>query len=606
MHVSSPHPVPEVLRRMEAPAGHEDGHSFAEIDFGGDAEQAGLRVRLSQLLLCRSFQRRSGEYNSNCPKTTRLTMKTRRILASWIGHADLLAMAEDLGEAGKELLAAANVRGKYGEKPGPLKTAVSLGNFDAIHLLSNYPEMVHEPFATWLGGKPVIHAVELTDPTDYSQVFRGVDGVLADLVGKAQRKPTELCILLTPGTPAMAAVWVLLGKSRYPATFYQTFKNQLKLTTVPYDLVDDFVPELLRNPDLNLQSLAARNPSEVAGFEDIAGESQAIRLAVGRAQRAAIRDVPVLLLGESGTGKEMFARAIHAASHRKSKRFEAINCAAIPRELLESELFGHVKGGFTGADKDRDGAFMRASGGTLFLDEVGECDPLMQSKLLRVLQPPPGMGPCHREFYPVGGSRLLVSDVRIVAATNRDLVQEIKANRFREDLYYRLAVITLRLPPLRERRRDIALLVETFLGQVNEDFARQEPGYKHKRISPPAMDFVKQYTWPGNVRQLYNALIQAAVMADGETLDRQDLVAATGGLRDDPDLNVHEHPLGDGFDLEKHLEKIQSQYLLRAMEAARGVKTRAARLLGLASYQALDAQLKRLQVVYTPPEGSST
>jgi transcriptional regulator with PAS, ATPase and Fis domain len=389
----------------------------------------------------------------------------------------------------------------------------------------------------------------------------------------------------------MAAVWVLLGKSRYPATFYQTFKNQLHLTTVPYDLVDDFVPELLRNPDLNLQHLAAKNPRDVAGFEDIVGESQAIRLAVGRAQRGARRDVPVLLLGESGTGKEMFARAIHAASHRKSKAFEAINCAAIPRELLESELFGHMKGGFTGADRDRDGAFMRANGGTLFLDEVGECDPLLQTKLLRILQPPPRAGPCHREFYPVGGSKLVVSDVRIVAATNRDLVQEIKENRFREDLYYRLAVITLRLPPLRERRRDIPLLVNALLGQINENFARQEPGYKHKGISSPAMEFVKQYSWPGNIRQLYNALIQAAVMADGETLDRQDFVAATGGLRDDPDLNVLEHPLGEGFDLEEHLKN-------RAMEDARGVKTRAAELLGLASYQALDAQLKRLNVEY--------
>jgi DNA-binding NtrC family response regulator len=523
-------------------------------------------------------------------------MQSRRILLSWIGHADLLSMGEDLGEAGQELLAAAKVRGKYGERPGPLKTAVSQGAFDEVHLLSNYPAVVHKPFATWLGGKPVIHHVELADPTDYPQVFRVVDGVLAELAGKAQKKPAELCILLTPGTPAMAAVWVLLGKSRYPATFYQTFKNELRPTTVPYDLVDDFVPELLRNPDLNLQHLAGKKPSEVHGFEGIIGESQAIRLAVGRAQRAALRDVPVLLLGESGTGKEMFARAMHAASHRKNKRFEAMNCAAIPRDLLESELFGHVKGAFTGADRNRDGAFTRADGGTLFLDEVGECDPLMQTKLLRVLQPPPGTGPCHRVYCPVGGSEAVVSDVRIVAATNRGLVQEMKDNRFREDLYYRLAVITLRLPPLRERPRDIPLLVESFLRQINEDFGRQgEPGYKHKRISATGMEFVKRYGWPGNVRQLYNTLLQAAVMADGDTLNRQELVAAIGGVGD-PDLNVLEQPLGDGFDLEEHLKSIQRHYLRRAMEEAGGVKTRAADLLGLASYQALDAKLKRLDV----------
>jgi len=399
----------------------------------------------------------------------------------------------------------------------------------------------------------------------------------------------------------MAAVWILLGKSRYPAAFYQTFRGELLTTTIPYDLIDDFVPEILRNPDLNLQHLAARNPSEVAGFEGIVGASQAIRLAVGRAQRAALRDVPVLLLGESGTGKEMFARAIHAASHRKSKRFEAINCAAIPRELLESELFGHVKGAFTGADRNREGAFTRANGGMLFLDEVGECDPLMQTKLLRVLQPPPGTGPCHRVFYPVGGSEAVVSDVRVIAATNRDLVQEIKANRFREDLYYRLAVITLRLPPLRERPRDIPLLVDTFLRQINEDFERQEPGYRHKRVSATGMTFVKRHPWPGNVRQLYNTLLQAAVMADGDTLGQQDLAAAAGGLGD-PGLNALEQPLGDAFNLDEHLKVIQRHYLRRAMEEARGNKTRAARLLGIAHYQTLDAQLDRLKVEWKVPE----
>lgn len=525
-------------------------------------------------------------------------MPARQILVSWIGHADLLAMADDLGDPGRELLRTAKIAGKYGEKPGPVKTAVSSGRFEEVHLLSNYPEAVHCPFVTWVGGNARVHPVALTDPTDYAQVFTAADGVMSQLARVSGAKATDLGYLLSPGTPAMAAVWVLLGKSRYPATFYQTYRGQLRTATIPFDLVDDFVPELMRGPDLNLQHLASKTPSEVAGFEGIFGESQAIRLAVGRAQRAAVRDVPVLLLGESGTGKEMFARAIHSASHRKSKRFEAINCAAIPRDLLESELFGHVKGAFTGAERNRDGAFMRANGGTLFLDEVGECDPLMQTKLLRVLQPPPSTGPCHRVFYPVGASEPATSDVRVVAATNRKLVDEIKDGRFREDLYYRLAVITLTLPPLRERRRDLPVLAATFLRQINSDFERQEPGYHHKTISPTGMDFVKSYPWPGNVRQLYNTLLQAAVMADGDVLSRQDLVAATGGGGGDVDLSVLEHPLGEGFDLEDHLKSIQKHYLRRAMEEARGVKSRAAEMLGLASYQALDSQLKRLKVEY--------
>jgi transcriptional regulator with PAS, ATPase and Fis domain len=270
--------------------------------------------------------------------------------------------------------------------------------------------------------------------------------------------------------------------------------------------------------------------------------------------------------------------------------------------LLESELFGHVKGAFSGADKDKAGAFTRTNSGTLFLDEIGECDPLLQTKLLRVLQPPPGKGPCHREFYPVGGTKLLVSDVRIIAATNRDLHKEIKANRFREDLFYRLAVITLRLPPMRERKPDIPLLVTDLLRQINRDFSQQEPatksepGYQHKSISPTAMGFVKRHDWPGNVRQLYNALLQAAVMAEGEVIEACDLVAAVGEMNADPSVNALEQSLGDGFNLEEHLKSIQRHYLRRAMEEAKGVKAKAARLLGMRNWQTLDAQLDRLEV----------
>ena len=374
---------------------------------------------------------------------------------------------------------------------------------------------------------------------------------------------------------------------------------------MPTHLFEGIVPDLIRDRDIAFSNLAAKSPKEVEGFEEIIGDCQSIREAVGRAQRAALRDVSVLLQGESGTGKEMFAQAIHKASPRKDRPFQSINCAAIPKELLEAELFGHVKGAFTGAEKDRSGMFAETDGGTLFLDEIGECDPLLQAKLLRVLQPPPGKGPCHRVFRPVGGTKDLTSEVRIVAATNRDLQREIKAGRFREDLYYRLAVITLRLPPLRERRPDIPLLVDSFLRQINRDFARQEPGYHHKRISPPAMEFVKRFNWPGNVRQLYNILLQAAVMADGEALHRQDMVAAIGALSDDLDLNVLEQPLGHGFDLEEHLKTIQRHYLRRGMEEARGNKTQAARLLGIPHYQTLDAQLDRLNVEWTGPTDSA-
>ena len=219
----------------------------------------------------------------------------------------------------------------------------------------------------------------------------------------------------------------------------------------------------------------------------------------------------------------------------------------------------------------------------------------MQSKLLRVLQPPPGTGPCHRVFRRIGETRDRTSDVRVITATNRNLLQEVEAHRFREDLYYRLAVITLKIPPLRERKSDIPLLVETFLGQINHDFGRQEPGYKDKSISAAANGLVRRYAWPGNVRQLYNALVQTAAMSAGDCIQQADLEAALG-ISGQPQIDPLDQLLGDGFCLESHLQDIQRHYLRRAMEEAGGVKTRAAELLGIPNYQTLDAQLKRLDV----------
>ncbi|MDB5308644.1 MAG: zraR 8 [Gemmataceae bacterium] len=530
-------------------------------------------------------------------------MAERRVLVSWIGHADLLAMGDDLGDEGKDLLALARVTGKYGEKPGPLKTAVLSGMFDQIHLLSNYPELVHKPFAAWLGGKPTIHPVELIDPTDYLKVYEAADGVLRR-VAASLKPPTgrDLCILLSPGTPAMAVVWVLLGASRYPATFYQTFRGAVREARMPTDLFEGIVPDLIRDRDLAFQALAASSPRDVQGFEDILGESPAIRVAVGRARRAALRDVPVLLLGESGSGKEMFATAIHKASPRRTGPFRAVNCAAIPRELLEGELFGHAKGGFTGADRDKPGLFQEADGGTLLLDEVGECDPLLQAKLLRVLQPPADKGPCHRVFRPVGGTKDLTSDVRVVAATNRDLQKEIKAGRFREDLFYRLAVITVSLPPLRDRREDVPLLAGQFLEKINGEFRQQDRSYRPKRMAASALAYVKRHPWPGNVRQLYNAILQAAVMTDGEVIERRDLAAAVGNLAGGRSADALDCPLGDGFDVEEHVNDIRRHYLRRAMEQARGNKSQAARLLGMKHYQTLDGQLERLGVKWSAGE----
>lgn len=486
---------------------------------------------------------------------------------------------------------------------GPIKTLVEQESFDEIRLLSNYSRVWEKAFSAWLDSRTHVVHVDLNNPTDYTEIFGLVNDELGKLKSRADWSETDLFIHLSPGSPAMTAIWLLLGKTRYPATFFQTYQSKAWVTHVPFDLVVDFVPEVFRDADSHLQHLTSQSPGEIGGFQHIVGDSPAIRLAVGRAKRAAMRNVPVLLLGESGTGKELFAKAIHESSSRRSEPFLAINCAAISRDLLESELFGHKAGSFTGAKSDRKGAFEEADGGTLFLDEIGECDLAMQTKLLRVLQAPDKTGPCHRVFHRVGDLEERHSSVRVIAATNRDLLASIGEGGFREDLCYRLAVITVKLPPLRDRQGDIPKIAERLLTQINEQFEKEEPGYRHKTICDSAMVFVRRHRWPGNVRQLYNALLQAAVMAEGDTIQKHDITDAVAEMVAEASFadDVLEQPLGENFNLQEHLNKIHRNYLRRAMQEAGGVKTRASKLLGISNYQTLDAQLKRLNVEEDSP-----
>jgi transcriptional regulator with PAS, ATPase and Fis domain len=303
-----------------------------------------------------------------------------------------------------------------------------------------------------------------------------------------------------------------------------------------------------------------------------------------------MHSVPVLITGESGTGKEMFARAIWKAGPRKDKPFEAINCAALPANLLEAELFGYKKGAFTGAIKDRDGAFKRLNGGTLFLDEIGECSLELQAKLLRVLQPPPGKPLSYREFYPVGSDQPEHSDVRVIAATNRNLPEMIAQQQFRDDLFYRLSAISLPLPSLRERKEDILLLAETLLARINDDFRRETPGYEDKKFCDSTKKVMKNYPWYGNVRELFNSVLQGVVMASEKNIKFFDM-----GLSEAVQT-TEKVEICDGFNLDNTLESIEKQYILSALKQSGGNKSKAARLLGFSNYQRLDAQIKSLKI----------
>jgi hypothetical protein len=303
-------------------------------------------------------------------------MAKKRVVVQWIGHSDLRALAGSLPAAQRDEILQ-RIKGDASKEGdvGPIKTLLNTQEFDEIRLLSNYPAGWNKKFVAWLGVKAEVIVADLNKPTDYKAIFQIADAELSAIRHRKDWGETQLCLHLSPGTPAMTAVWLLLGKTRYPATFYETFAGKSWVTEVPFDLTIDVIPEILKDPDTHLQHLASQSPSEIEGFTDIAGDTRAIRDAVGRAKRAALRGVTILLLGESGTGKEMFAQAIHKTNPRRDKPLLAINCAALSKTLLESELFGHTKGAFTGADKERKGAFELTEGGTLFLDEIGECDP---------------------------------------------------------------------------------------------------------------------------------------------------------------------------------------------------------------------------------------
>ncbi len=525
---------------------------------------------------------------------------TRRILATWVGHTDLGAWSRNATlttvhqESVRKILKGKNLA----EGDGPIKTLLDREVFTHVHLIGNYDRSLLQHFSKWLKVTATIHTADIKNPTDHGRIFEIVDPILESL--KLDRSD-ELCFHLSPGTPAMASIWVLLGKSKYPATLFQTHfdfdtkTNHILKTEIPFDITVDVLPQFMREPDRLMQHLQSQSPQETEGFESIVGDSEAIRLAVGRARRAAIHDVPVLILGESGTGKEMFADAIHKASGRRNGNQFSINCAAITKELIESELFGHIKGAFTGADKDRKGLLEQADGGTLFLDEVGECDLGLQAKLLRALQPPHDKGPCYRVFRPVGATADRVSDVRIVAATNRDLVKMVQQGTFREDLLYRLSTITVKLPPLRERGKDVMELAETMLVGINDQFQKAlGKAYVSKTLSADAKKFVRKHDWPGNVRELRNVLIQSAVMSIDKTITERDIAAALSQLPNTRlDSSEADKPLGDGFDLDAYLDEIRKRYLTRAMHQSNGVKNKAAELLGYNSHQVLTSHLIR-------------
>jgi two-component system nitrogen regulation response regulator NtrX len=323
------------------------------------------------------------------------------------------------------------------------------------------------------------------------------------------------------------------------------------------------VRNALRQRHLEAENLALR--AKVDAQHTMVGESSGMLRLREQVAMAAPTNGRVLIFGENGTGKELVARNIHALSLRRTGPFVEVNCAAIPEELIESELFGHVRGAFTGAVADRRGKFEMAHGGTIFLDEIGDMSLKTQAKVLRVLQ--------EQVMEAVGGSTRIKVDARVLAATNKDLLGEIKGGRFREDLYFRLNVVPISVPPLRERREDIALLADHFMAMLAREYGRRA-----KRFDADAQDALQRYTWPGNVRELRNVVERLMIMVPGEQVAARDLLFLDQGAGLLPPVEVSAGPIMPLHDARDDFER---QYILRALAAQQGNISRTADVLGV-------------------------
>ncbi|MGB9487278.1 MAG: sigma-54 dependent transcriptional regulator [Terriglobia bacterium] len=437
-------------------------------------------------------------------------------------------------------------------------------------------------------------------------VFRK-DGHLVETVssGQAAKKKIESqvydLIICDIRMPDLTGIELLefFRESRNPAAFIlitavptmSTAIDALNLGAYQYVIkTDKLVEELKLTVNRALQDLALREENvrlrrellRVFAHNNIIGQSRQIQSILEMVRTVAPTASTVLITGESGTGKELVARAIHEASLRRERPFVSINCGAFPETLLESELFGYLKGAFTGADANRKGIIESAHGGTLFLDEIGETSPTMQVKLLRVLQ--------ERKVRPLGGSTDISIDVRLIASTNRDLKRMVAGGQFREDFYYRISVIPIHVPPLRERVDDIGPLARNFLRKFGLQMGKGVLDFDRE-----ILDVFERYPWPGNIRELENA-VEYAVAVCGEHDGRvclEHLPQSVTGITLSGEATVQIPP--EGLDFETRLSQIEKQYLLAALRASQGVRTHAAELLHM-SYRSFRHYAKKYNI----------
>ncbi len=495
----------------------------------------------------------------------------KNTLFAWIGNTDLKAAESGSGYA-------------------PVAQAVRERKYASVILLCNYGKKRWEVYQKWFraefpGSLLSVYYVDLSSPTNFAEIY---ESAVKHLEKYTSQNPNEQLIFhLSPGTPAMSAVWIIIANSRFPAELIESSKEAgVQDVDFPFEISADYIPRLNSYVEGRIIDFSEGLPPDTPEFEMIVHKSQVMAEAVALAKRSALFDVPLLITGESGTGKELFARAVWSVSDRSQGPFIPVNCGAIPESLAESELFGHVKGAFTGAERDRIGRIESANGGILFLDEIGELSKDIQVKLLRVIQ--------EKVVYRVGSSIPVKGDFRLISATNRDLFIDIKEGVFRTDLFHRIAVGFIRLPALRDRPEDLSLLTDHFLEDINNEFKNQK-GWTPKSISTSGRRAIAAYSWPGNVRELLNTLMRMAIWSTEGKITAKDVENSLLGM-DDAAESILDKALVAGFDLEKLLGDVAKVYLGRAMDQAGDNKSAAADLLGFKNYQTLSNWLKRYRM----------
>ncbi|MDO6718702.1 sigma-54 dependent transcriptional regulator [Psychrosphaera sp. 1_MG-2023] len=495
------------------------------------------------------------------------------ILFSWLGTKDIENMLD--GEQNASISTTA------------IKSQVP---FDKIVILSNHKQEHWERFERFVKkrmstiNRPAqdiqVYKANIDSPIDYEAIHQETE----TWVTKLSEQSDTLSINLTSGTGAMTALSVLIGKGKANVQFLQTTpKNELLQVEIPID----FGQEYVKSASKNIANTAASLPKIDSAFSDITAQSNAMKNVVDKAKRIARSEVPALILGDTGTGKELMANAIHQGSLRANKPIKIINCGALSENLVDSTLFGHKKGAFTGAEKDHPGLFEQADGGTLFLDEVGELSLSVQVKLLRALQ--------QGEVIRLGDTKTINVDVRIIAATHQDLSTLVKEGKFREDLYYRLAVGIIFMPTLSDRVEDIPLIVGQLIEQINASGSKH-PEYISKNISDNGIKFILSQSWFGNIRELWSTLNRAFLWTDSEVITEKHMLEAMLNRSKTETSESIELAYNDKVDIIQLTENYQKKYVLAALKASGNVKNHATKMLGLKDHQTLSNWMKRLRI----------